>query len=82
MRSGDRIVRGRIDAVFETDDGGLEIVDYKSGRRFEPGKRDQLDIYARALRANGLLSPARPVTLTYAFLDGGDPVSRRWEPDD
>jgi DNA helicase-2/ATP-dependent DNA helicase PcrA len=82
MRSGDRIVRGRIDAVFETDDGGLEIVDYKSGRRFEPGERDQLDIYARALRANGLLSPARPVTLTYAFLDGGDPVSRRWEPDD
>jgi DNA helicase II / ATP-dependent DNA helicase PcrA len=82
MRWNGRIVRGRIDAVYETDDGGLEIVDYKSGRRFEPAAHDQLDIYARALRANGLLSPGLSVTLTYAFLDGEDPVSRGWQPDD
>jgi ATP-dependent DNA helicase UvrD/PcrA len=74
-----RIVRGRIDAVYETDDGGLEIVDYKTGKRFEPGEDDQLAIYARALAANGLVPPGAPVTLTYAFLDGGEPVSRSWE---
>jgi len=28
----DRLVRGRMDAVFRTDDGGYEIVDWKTGR--------------------------------------------------
>jgi DNA helicase-2/ATP-dependent DNA helicase PcrA len=34
MKVGDRLVRGRIDAVYETanGDGGLEIVDFKTGR--------------------------------------------------
>ena len=73
-----RIVRGRIDAVYETDDGGVEIVDYKTGRRFEPDENDQLGLYAEALGANGLLPRDRPVILTYVFLDGGDPVSRAW----
>jgi DNA helicase-2/ATP-dependent DNA helicase PcrA len=73
-----RIVRGRIDAVYETDDGGIEIVDYKTGRRFEPDENDQLGLYAEALGANGLLPRDRPVILTYVFLDGGDPVSRAW----
>ncbi|MGH2736961.1 MAG: PD-(D/E)XK nuclease family protein, partial [Actinomycetota bacterium] len=74
-----RVVRGRIDAVYEAGDGGVEIVDFKSGRRFEPAERDQLDIYARALEANGLLPDGVEVTLTYAFLDGGEPVSRVWK---
>jgi DNA helicase II / ATP-dependent DNA helicase PcrA len=78
LRIGDRIIRGRVDAVYETDDGGFEIVDVKSGGRFEPGDDDQLAIYARALDANGLLPEGRPVTLTYAFLDGGEPLSRRY----
>jgi DNA helicase-2/ATP-dependent DNA helicase PcrA len=80
MKWDGKIVRGRIDAVFETDDGGLEIVDYKTGRPFEPTEHDQLDIYAHALRANGLLPPDRPVTLTYAFLDSGERASRKWDP--
>jgi DNA helicase II / ATP-dependent DNA helicase PcrA len=75
-----RIVRGRIDAVYEGEHGGLEIVDYKSGARFVPGAHDQLAVYAEALRANGLLPDDKPVTLTYVFLDGGDPVSRPWTP--
>ncbi len=82
IRYDGRIVRGRIDAVYETDDGGLEIVDFKTGRRFEHDDRDQLDIYARALTALGVVSEGRPVILTYAFLDGGPPVTRTWEPDD
>lgn len=80
MRRGEFIVKGRIDAVFETDDGGLEIVDYKTGRRFEPRADDQLSIYAEALEAMGLLPDGAPVYLTYAFLDGGEPITRRWRP--
>ena len=33
-----RTVRGRIDAVFEDDDGGVTIVDWKTGRTGEPGR--------------------------------------------
>jgi DNA helicase-2/ATP-dependent DNA helicase PcrA len=75
-----RIVRGRIDAVYATEDGGLEIVDFKSGKRFEPGELDQLDIYARALSANGLIPEEGTVTLTYLFLDGNEPIKRTWTP--
>ncbi len=75
-----RIVRGRIDAVYTTEDGGLEIVDFKSGRRFEPGELDQLDLYARALNANGLIPEGTRVTLTYLFLDGNEPIKRTWKP--
>ncbi|MDQ4058925.1 MAG: ATP-dependent helicase, partial [Actinomycetota bacterium] len=75
-----RIVRGRIDAVYTTTDGGLEIIDFKSGRRFEPGELDQLDVYARALSANGLIPEGASVTLTYLFLDGNEPIRRTWTP--
>ena len=75
-----RIVRGRIDAVYTTEDGGLEIVDFKSGKRFEPGELDQLDVYARALNANGLIPEGTRVTLTYLFLDGNEPIKRTWTP--
>jgi DNA helicase-2/ATP-dependent DNA helicase PcrA len=30
---GGRVVRGRIDAVFATSDGGVEVIDWKSGGR-------------------------------------------------
>jgi DNA helicase-2/ATP-dependent DNA helicase PcrA len=63
-----RIIRGRIDAVYETDDGGLEIVDFKTGRVPEPKKADQLALYAEALRANGLVPENISVKLTYAAL--------------
>ena len=76
LRIGSRIVRGRIDAVFEEGDGGFELVDFKTGARFESEDEDQLGLYAAALEANGLLPTGAPVTLTYAFLDGGAPVSR------
>ncbi|MEV7011834.1 ATP-dependent DNA helicase [Streptosporangium sp. NPDC051022] len=34
----DRLVRGRMDAVFETPDGGYEVVDWKTGQR-PPGRK-------------------------------------------
>ncbi|HEX2050657.1 MAG TPA: ATP-dependent DNA helicase [Actinomycetota bacterium] len=81
LRVDGSIVRGRIDVVFETDDGGLEIVDYKTGERFDVGETDQLEVYALALHANGLVPPGATVTLTYAFLlDDGEPVTRVWSP--
>ena len=73
------IVRGRIDAVYTTADGGLEIVDFKTGSRRgydDLGAEDQLSLYAAALEANGLLPDGKPVTLTYLFLDGEAPLTR------
>jgi DNA helicase-2/ATP-dependent DNA helicase PcrA len=69
LKKDGRIIRGRIDAVYETEDGGLEIVDFKTGKHFEPrpGEPDQLSLYAEALRAFGVATNAR-VNLTYAFL--------------
>lgn len=74
-----KIVRGRVDAVYECDDGGVEIVDFKTGGRFEVAEEDQLAIYARALHSNGLLPPDAPVRLTYLFLDGEPPLTRTWK---
>jgi DNA helicase-2/ATP-dependent DNA helicase PcrA len=82
LRWDGRIVRGRIDAVYETAEGGLEIVDFKTGARFEVAEKDQLSIYASALKANGLLREGLPVRLTYLFLDGGPPVTRSLETTD
>ena len=69
LNKNGRIVRGRIDAVYETDDGGIEIVDFKTGQKFEPkpGEPDQLELYAEALRALGLTDRDN-IKLTYAFL--------------
>ena len=70
LKKGGRIVRGRIDAVYETEDGkGLEIVDFKTGRRFEKSEgADQLDVYAEALRS--MLPPDSTIDIeqTYLFL--------------
>ena len=79
LRRDGTIIRGRIDAVFETGDGGLEIVDWKSGQRFEVDGPDQLGIYAAAIDAIGLVPEGAEVRLTYAFLDGEPPLSRIWE---
>ncbi|MBA3349823.1 MAG: ATP-dependent helicase [Actinobacteria bacterium] len=74
LKKDGRIIRGRIDAVYETEDGGLEVVDFKTGRRFwKSDEADQLELYAEALRANGLVvADDQKITLTYAFI-GGEP---------
>jgi DNA helicase-2/ATP-dependent DNA helicase PcrA len=72
-----RMIRGRIDAVYTTDDGGLEIVDFKTGHRFEvDDAHDQLTLYADALRANRLVADGQSVSVTYLFLDGEPPLTR------
>ena len=72
-----RMIRGRIDAVYQTEEGGLEIVDFKTGQRFDVhDEHDQLSLYADALRANGLLGSESSVRLTYLFLDGEPPLTR------
>ncbi len=79
LRWNNRMIRGRIDAVYVTPDGGVEIVDFKTGSRAghaELPDTDQLAIYAAALKANRLLPEGKSVTLTYAFLDGEAPLSR------
>ena len=80
LRRGEQIIRGRIDAVYEAAEGGVEIVDFKTGARFEPAPGDQLELYAEALQAMDLLPEDKPVYLTYVFLDGGAPVTREWTP--
>lgn len=67
LKKDGKVIRGRIDAVYEDDDGMLEIVDFKSGRPFTPDeKADQLDLYSEALRA---FDPdARVSKVTYLFL--------------
>ncbi|MDQ4142954.1 MAG: PD-(D/E)XK nuclease family protein, partial [Actinomycetota bacterium] len=69
MKKDGKIIRGRIDAVYETEEGGLEIVDFKTGKHFEkPEGADQLDIYSEALQSM-LASPSSQVEQTYLFLD-------------
>ncbi len=74
IRSGDDVVRGRIDAVYDKDDGGLEIVDWKTGIELEVPEFDQLALYAAALSLLGV--PAGEITLTYFYLASGEMTSR------
>jgi DNA helicase II / ATP-dependent DNA helicase PcrA len=83
MLYGDKIVRGRIDAVYEMDEGGLEVVDFKTGKRapyedLQGSAVDQLALYAEALKALGFASDDTPIRLSYAFLDGQPPLTRMW----
>ena len=62
-----QIIRGRIDAVYESEDGGLEIVDWKTGQEFEGKSGDQLEIYRAALAAAGVPGSGS-LKINYAFL--------------
>ncbi|WP_068926926.1 ATP-dependent helicase [Planobispora rosea] len=46
----DRVVRGRMDAVFQTPDGGYEVVDWKTGRRLMPTTRSAAAVQLAAYR--------------------------------
>lgn len=77
-------LRGRIDAIYEHDDG-WEIVDFKSGRRRRPEPWLQLEAYALAV-ASGAVDPRPPeeLTITFAWFGGGEveEASRRLGPDE
>jgi DNA helicase-2/ATP-dependent DNA helicase PcrA len=74
LRVGANRVRGRIDAVYESEPGTWEIVDYKSGRRRDdPATAVQLQAYAVAA-AEGAIATDRPehLTVSFAYFGGGE----------
>ena len=73
LRSGEWLVRGRIDAVYRDGDQ-VELVDWKTGRETgqAAGGLDQLALYALALRELGQL-PGGRVRVTYCYLGGDQP---------
>ena len=75
LRVGACVIRGRIDAVFRPPDAGVELVDWKTGRRNDPlpGGLDQLGIYAVALRQLGEL-PEAGCLVSYCYLGGDQPL--------
>jgi DNA helicase-2/ATP-dependent DNA helicase PcrA len=76
--SDELLVRGRIDAVYVTDGGGLEIVDFKTGAVPDEPDWGQLRLYAEALAELGLVRG--PVVLTYAYLGAGTPIRETYTP--
>ncbi|GGL10089.1 ATP-dependent helicase [Planomonospora parontospora] len=50
MMIADRLVRGRMDAVFRTPDGGYEVVDWKTGRRLMETTRAAASVQLAAYR--------------------------------
>jgi len=72
---GGRMVRGRIDAVYERD-GRTELVDFKTGSRPAPGDasaRTQLDLYGMAAVETWGVEPDRLRT-TYCYLRADGPA--------
>ncbi len=77
VRAGRVAFRGKVDRIDRRADGGLAIVDYKTGRSVsfeglaadpvDGGRHLQLAIYALAARA--LLDDAPSVSASYRFLD-------------
>jgi DNA helicase II / ATP-dependent DNA helicase PcrA len=85
LKVGDARVEGRIDAVFETEDGVWEIVDFKSGRPSEdPSRRIQLQAYALAVARAGLVAGRvpGPLRVTFLYLGEDDPIEVSEDVDD
>lgn len=82
LKIGDVLVKGRIDRIDETEDGELEIIDYKTGNpksRLEWDDKRQLVLYALALEQ--CLPNPKPVRrLTYYYLTTNETLS--FEPTD
>jgi hypothetical protein len=79
LKVGHQLVRGRMDAVYENPEGGLEIVDFKTGDHTEHPDLDQLTVYAAALRKLNIPIGER-LRLTYAYLSTGESLSRDIDP--
>jgi DNA helicase-2/ATP-dependent DNA helicase PcrA len=78
LRIDEARIRGRIDAIYE-DDEGWEIVDYKSGRPSnDPSRRVQLEAYAVAAVEVPFASE-RPGQLRVTFAYFGDGVAETSE---
>lgn len=75
LKVGGHLIRGRMDAVYENPNGGLEVVDFKTGDQTEEPDLDQLIVYAGALRKLGI-PLGDHLRLTYAYLSSGQISSR------
>ena len=81
LKIGDVAIKGRIDRLDDID-GGIEIIDYKSGKpklKLEKSDRKQLLIYQMAVEEVLKLKPAK---LTYHYLDDHSEQSFIGSPDD
>ena len=72
LEVGPARVRGRVDAVYESDDGGWEIVDYKSGiDKGDPQAIVQLEAYAVAAVEGAIgAEPPEDLRATFLYLGG------------
>ncbi|MFK0043012.1 UvrD-helicase domain-containing protein [Streptomyces sp. NPDC090741] len=70
-----RVVRGRIDAVYRTEDGGFEIVDWKTGRTTEADPL-QLAVY-RLAWAEATGTPLDRVTAAFLHVRSGRVIRPR-----
>lgn len=76
LKIGDAVIKGRIDRVDEAD-GGVEIIDYKTGtpkddKKLEASDKEQLLLYQMA--AKDILG-LNPVKLTYHYLEDNSQIS-------
>lgn len=81
LSAGGTTVRGRVDAVYDTAEaGGLEIVDFKTGRRpaaDDAGAGFQLDLYALAAVDCWGRDPAGVLTTEWYVRESAG-VTREW----
>ncbi|MEN8041979.1 MAG: PD-(D/E)XK nuclease family protein, partial [Actinomycetota bacterium] len=77
-------IRGKVDAIYETEPGHWEIVDYKSGRhRDDPARAVQLEAYAVAAAEGAIASPPPDqMEVTFAYFGGGSLVEASESVDD
>lgn len=76
LKIGDAVIKGRIDRVDEAE-GGVEIIDYKTGtpkddKKLEASDKEQLLLYQMA--ATDILG-LNPVKLTYHYLEDNSQIS-------
>jgi DNA helicase II / ATP-dependent DNA helicase PcrA len=76
---GSQVVRGRIDAVYETDDGGYLVVDWKTNRQQDA---DPLQLALYRLAWSELTGvPLEQVTTAFYYVRSGEVVEHTDLPD-
>ena len=83
LKIGDIVLKGRMDRIDKID-GGVEIIDYKTGTpktqdKIEKADKEQLYLYQLAARD---ILGLKPVKLTYYYLEDNSSVSFLGDEDD